>query len=120
MFGSVPPGKYVIVERDFATYDSTGDAEGANDNRIPIDMPPSGDLMARDFLDSGYELCDDGIDNDFNDATDCEDEFCENLPSCTRVAPMLSPQMIAALVALLAVIAAWGLGRTSVANGRLR
>lgn len=120
IFTSVPPGDYVIIEVDFPTYDSTADAAGANDNRIPITMPPSGDLTARDFLDSGHELCNDGIDNDFNGDTDCEDAFRKDLPLCSPTAPMLSPQLMAVVLAVLSIVAAWGLRRVEPASGKLR
>jgi hypothetical protein len=119
-FTSVPPGKYVIVEIDFPTHDSTGDAAGANDNRVPLMLMPAGNAVANDFLDAGDELCNDGVDNDFDDDVDCDDAFCETLPLCTIPTPVMSPQLVLGLVALLLLVAAWGLGRFASTNNKRR
>jgi hypothetical protein len=108
-FNNVIPGTYVVIERDPGGFDSTGDALGPNDNLIPVDLPPEGNITARDFLDRGPENCTDGVDNDFDTAVDCDDDQCSDLPICTMPAPMLSPVAVAALLFVLLGIAAWGM-----------
>ena len=107
-FSGLVPGNYVVVEIDFVTFDSTADAVGPNDNRVPVVLPPEGNVGANDFLDAGDELCNDGIDNDFNNAVDCDDSFCKPLQICRNTAPVLSPPMILALIVMLAMVAVWG------------
>ncbi len=51
-FSYVPPGNYVVVETDPATYVSTGDKVNPNDNRIGVVAPAGGTSSGNDFLDT--------------------------------------------------------------------
>lgn len=51
-FTDVPPGKYVVVEIDPDGHVSTADKTNPNDNRIPVDLPNSGNSTKNDFLDA--------------------------------------------------------------------
>lgn len=51
-FTDLPPGKYVVVEIDPAGHVSTADTSNPNDNRIPVDLPNSGNSTGNDFLDA--------------------------------------------------------------------
>jgi hypothetical protein len=53
----------------------------------------------------GPQLCRDGFDNDGDGALDCADSDCSATPPCGRVAPLLSPSMVAALLVTLIGIA---------------
>jgi len=51
-FTNVPPDKYVVVEIDPPGHVSTADSTNPNDNRIPVDLPDSGNSTGNDFLDA--------------------------------------------------------------------
>lgn len=51
-FGSLPPGHYVVTEQDLASYYSTADTNGANDNRIAVNVTAVQDYPGNHFLDS--------------------------------------------------------------------
>jgi hypothetical protein len=111
-FNNVAPGTYVVVEIDPAAFDSTGDSVGPNDNRVPVVLPPEGNVTARDFLDFGPENCTDGVDNDFDTDVDCDDSQCEELPICTMPAPAATPFGLVLLIAALLSVAAFGFRRS--------
>lgn len=51
-FNSVTPGQYVLVETDPVNFESTGDIQGDNDNRISLTLSSSTDSVDNDFLDT--------------------------------------------------------------------
>lgn len=51
IFGQLTNGNYVVVESDISGYESTGDSQGANDNRIAVNLPGGIDSRDNDFLD---------------------------------------------------------------------
>jgi hypothetical protein len=57
-------------------------------------------------------ICDDGEDNDNDGLTDCKDPECEKFVTCINTAPLLSPAMLGALVAMLSVVGLAGMART--------
>ena len=65
---ALPPGNYTVVEKDPSGYESIGDIDGVNDNRIDVEIAEAGlDITGRDFYDAalparlyGYTF----VDND--------------------------------------------------------
>jgi hypothetical protein len=51
-FVSLPPATYTITESDPSGYISTGDVDGANDNKIVATVPAGGSVTDRDFGDA--------------------------------------------------------------------
>jgi len=51
IFGQLTNGNYVVVETDISGYESTGDSQGTNDNRIAVNLPGGIDSRDNDFLD---------------------------------------------------------------------
>ena len=64
----------------------------------------------------GNQACHDGIDNDNNGLTDCQDPVCANIPPCATAAPMMSPRMTLVLVGVLGIVGLLGLGRLRRGN----
>jgi len=52
LFTNINAGRYVLVETDLSGYVSTGDRQGANDNRIALTLVSSGNTYSNDFLDT--------------------------------------------------------------------
>jgi uncharacterized repeat protein (TIGR01451 family) len=50
-FVNLGAGQYVVVQSDLAGYGSTGDTQGANDNRIAVHVTESGSYADNDFFD---------------------------------------------------------------------
>ena len=57
-FLNLPLGRYVVVESDLAGYASSGDAAGANDNRIPVNASSLDAYDDLDFFDYKPRLVD--------------------------------------------------------------
>jgi hypothetical protein len=52
IFPTVAPGDYTIIETDPASYSSVADTGGANDNLIPVSLPPGEVSSGNNFLDA--------------------------------------------------------------------
>ncbi|MGB3916959.1 MAG: SdrD B-like domain-containing protein, partial [Thiothrix litoralis] len=52
LFSNLKPGNYVVVETDFAEWQSTADTQGANDNRVPVVLASAQHSTGNDFLDA--------------------------------------------------------------------
>ena len=57
-FPNLPDGDYIIVEVDPPGYKSTGDTQGANDNRIAVTVAGSGVYPNNDFCDVRMPIAD--------------------------------------------------------------
>lgn len=84
---------------------------------IRLDPQPAGDTRLNLLGTFGTPLlesiCDDGIDNNNNGLTDCQDPNCIFFPACARhPAPAMSPAGILAAALLLALVARAALRRS--------
>lgn len=52
LFKSLATGAYVVVETDPATFSSTADSQGANDNQVALLLAPGQHASGNDFLDA--------------------------------------------------------------------
>jgi hypothetical protein len=57
--------------------------------------------------------CSDGVDNDADGLTDCDDRDCRNIPPCLHLAPVASPSGALMLIAALALVGLVGLLRAT-------
>jgi hypothetical protein len=83
--------------------------------RVVIDPQIAGDLRLDVIQTYGTPLvetvCNDGIDNNNNGFTDCQDQDCVDFPGCATQAPSLSPLGLGLALKALAFIALAGLRR---------
>ncbi|WP_038141918.1 IPTL-CTERM sorting domain-containing protein [Thiothrix lacustris] len=52
LFSDLKPANYVVVETDFAEWQSTADSQGANDGRVPVVLASAQNSTGNDFLDA--------------------------------------------------------------------
>lgn len=83
--------------------------------RIAIDPAEAGDVEVGPVQTFGTPeiemICDDGIDNNNNGLTDCDDPDCVSFPGCAYEAPALSLSGLTIALAALSLIGLGALGR---------
>lgn len=67
---------------------------------------------------AGNGACSDGFDNDNNGFVDCEDQACLTVPSCSAVAPVMSPPSALLLAVLLSLVGLLGVARARRASAQ--